>query len=369
MDNTRARLQVHQLRAGLRRHVGARRLDTVRRIPVGRQDGDDHVRPLRRRDRRTGRGRTANGLARKRKQAGRRWASCRWWPARSSFYLFQDTYDEATRRVIATLRPHSPWLEDYHILQTTKDEYILGAIRRGLEAAGVPVEFSKGEAGRGQHEMNLDYTTAGRDGRPQQRVQDRGEGDRASERSLGRASWPSTTSTTRVRRAMCTAACGRSTARKAEFDDHHGPHGMSETFQHYVAGLIATAQEFSLLWAPTGEQLQALPTRVMGADRDRLGRRQSARSASARSGTARALGRVPHSGQRQPTATSRSPVRSPAGSTGSATSSHLARRTKATATRHRHRPDSVEPSPTRSHCGRARRSRRSASETMCTTTS
>ncbi|CAB4821022.1 unannotated protein [freshwater metagenome] len=26
---------------------------------------------------------------------------------------------------------------------------------------------------------------------------------------------------------------------------------MSETFQHYLAGLIATAQEFSLLWAPT----------------------------------------------------------------------------------------------------------------------
>ena len=37
----------------------------------------------------------------------------------------------------------------------------------------------------------------------------------------------------------------------AVFDDHHGPHGMSETFQHYLAGQIATAREFSLLWAPT----------------------------------------------------------------------------------------------------------------------
>ncbi|MEP7115053.1 MAG: glutamine synthetase, partial [Ilumatobacteraceae bacterium] len=76
------------------------------------------------------------------------------------FYLFHDTYDEAYAKGYRDLKPHSPWLEDYHILQTTKDEYILGAIRRGLEAAGVPVEFSKGEAGRGQHEMNLDYTTA-----------------------------------------------------------------------------------------------------------------------------------------------------------------------------------------------------------------
>jgi glutamine synthetase len=34
-------------------------------------------------------------------------------------------------------------------------------------------------------------------------------------------------------------------------DGHHGQHGMSEMFQHYLAGLIATAREFSLLWAPT----------------------------------------------------------------------------------------------------------------------
>ena len=39
--------------------------------------------------------------------------------------------------------------------------------------------------------------------------------------------------------------------KQALFDDHAGAHGMSETFQNYLAGLIATAQEFSLLWAPT----------------------------------------------------------------------------------------------------------------------
>ena len=37
---------------------------------------------------------------------------------------------------------------------------MLGAIRRGLAGAGMPVEFSKGEAGRGQHELNLTYQTA-----------------------------------------------------------------------------------------------------------------------------------------------------------------------------------------------------------------
>ena len=37
---------------------------------------------------------------------------------------------------------------------------MIGAIRRGLRDAGFPVEFSKGEAGRGQHELNLTYQDA-----------------------------------------------------------------------------------------------------------------------------------------------------------------------------------------------------------------
>jgi glutamine synthetase len=59
------------------------------------------------------------------------------------FYLFRDSYDEAHDKGYRNLRPHSPWVQDYHVLQTTKDEYVIGQIRRGLEAAGVPVEFSR----------------------------------------------------------------------------------------------------------------------------------------------------------------------------------------------------------------------------------
>ena len=44
---------------------------------------------------------------------------------------------------------------DYHILQTTKDEYFIRQVRNGMDAAGIPVEFSKGEFGRGQEEINL----------------------------------------------------------------------------------------------------------------------------------------------------------------------------------------------------------------------
>ena len=65
-----------------------------------------------------------------------------------------------TPTATATLTPNSPYLEDYNILQTTKEEDVLGAIRRGLAGAGLPVEFSKGEAGRGQHEINLTLPAA-----------------------------------------------------------------------------------------------------------------------------------------------------------------------------------------------------------------
>ena len=40
------------------------------------------------------------------------------------------------------------------------DENVLGQIRRGMQGAGIPVEFSKGEAWYGQHELNFRYADA-----------------------------------------------------------------------------------------------------------------------------------------------------------------------------------------------------------------
>jgi glutamine synthetase len=80
--------------------------------------------------------------------------------AEFEFFLFRESFEEAAAKGYQHLTPHSNFIEDYHILQTTKDEYLIGQIRRGMDAAGVPVEFSKGEAGYGQHEINLRYAEA-----------------------------------------------------------------------------------------------------------------------------------------------------------------------------------------------------------------
>jgi glutamine synthetase len=76
------------------------------------------------------------------------------------FFLFRESVDEAAAKNFTNLTPHSQVIEDYHILQTTRDEYVIRAIRNAMDGAGVPIEFSKGEAGKGQHEINLSYAAA-----------------------------------------------------------------------------------------------------------------------------------------------------------------------------------------------------------------
>ena len=68
--------------------------------------------------------------------------------------------EEARAKRYQSVTPVATYLEDYHILQTTKEEPLIRAIRNGMEGAGVPVETSKGEWGRGQEEINLEYAEA-----------------------------------------------------------------------------------------------------------------------------------------------------------------------------------------------------------------
>ena len=131
------------------------------------------------------------------------------------FFLFKQAYDDAHADDYRTLTPNSPWVEDYNILQTTKEEDVIGAIRRGLAAAGLPVEFSKGEAGRGQHEINLTFQDAVEMADINMRVQERRQGDRRARTECRRRSWPSRTSTTPARASTSTPACGRRTGPRA----------------------------------------------------------------------------------------------------------------------------------------------------------
>ena len=74
------------------------------------------------------------------------------------YYLYEESYREAADKGFNDLTSVGWYSEDYHLMQGAREEFYNGAVRRHLGASGIPVENSKGEFGRGQHEMNIRYT-------------------------------------------------------------------------------------------------------------------------------------------------------------------------------------------------------------------
>ena len=76
------------------------------------------------------------------------------------FYLFDETFKSAWDKGYKGLTTAGYYIEDYHIFQTTKEEGVMRAVRKQLQASGIPVENSKGEWGPGQEEINVKYADA-----------------------------------------------------------------------------------------------------------------------------------------------------------------------------------------------------------------
>lgn len=76
------------------------------------------------------------------------------------FYLFDEDYRTLRDRSYRDAKTAGYYIEDYHILQTSKEEPVMRAMRNGLQGAGIPVENSKGEWGPGQEELNVRYADA-----------------------------------------------------------------------------------------------------------------------------------------------------------------------------------------------------------------
>jgi glutamine synthetase len=73
-------------------------------------------------------------------------------------FIFKETFESAKKKAFHGLETYGWYIEDYHILQGTKEEELVGTIRHHMGQSGVPVEFSKGEWGPGQHEINFRYS-------------------------------------------------------------------------------------------------------------------------------------------------------------------------------------------------------------------
>jgi glutamine synthetase len=165
------------------------------------------------------------------------------------FFLFDDSYDIANQKGYRNLKTSGHYIEDYHILQTTKDESVMRAIRNGLHGAGIPVENSKGEWGPGQEEINVQYAEA-------LEMADRHtiikNGCKEIAYGLGRAitfmakwDYGMAGSSCHVHQSLWSAD-GASPL----FLDKGAEHGMSATMKHYLAGQLEHAGEITYFLAP-----------------------------------------------------------------------------------------------------------------------
>jgi glutamine synthetase len=76
------------------------------------------------------------------------------------FFLFSETYATARDKYWQKLDTASPYIGDYLIDITSKEEGYMRRLRNELNAAGIPIECSKGEWGPGQEEINGRYAEA-----------------------------------------------------------------------------------------------------------------------------------------------------------------------------------------------------------------
>lgn len=73
------------------------------------------------------------------------------------FYLFDEGYRQAWEKNYHNLQTAGYYIQDYNILQTSKEEPFMRQVRNDMHEAGIIIENSKGEWGPGQEEINIRY--------------------------------------------------------------------------------------------------------------------------------------------------------------------------------------------------------------------
>ena len=165
------------------------------------------------------------------------------------FYAFKDSFESARDKNFHDLQPYGWYIEDYHLLQGSKEEWFVRAIRNGMDGAGVPVEFSKGEWGPGQHEINLHYAEFGE-------MADRHVLYKHGVKEIAALNHMAITFMAKWSEKHAGSSYHLHSSlwdldgKKSQFDDPKGPQGMSRIFRHWLAGQMAHAAELSLFYAP-----------------------------------------------------------------------------------------------------------------------
>ena len=163
------------------------------------------------------------------------------------FFLFEESFDNIRKSGFRNLKPISGYNEDYHILQTTKEEGVMRPIRNYLFKAGLPIENTKGEAEAGQEELNIRYSSA----------MDCADYHSIAKHAVKEIAWQKghaasflakwdkdrVGSSSHIHQSLWSDG-------KPAFYDPSAKHGMSDLMRHYMAGLIKYAPEYIYFLAP-----------------------------------------------------------------------------------------------------------------------
>ena len=168
-------------------------------------------------------------------------------------FLFRDDYRAAQAKGWRDLEQSQHYVEDYHVLSSSFAEDVIGSIRREVDASGVPVEFSKGEWGPGQHEINLRYTRA-------LEMADRHVVYKLAAKEIAARHGASVTFMAKLHEDLAGSSLH---IHMSLVDDEGHPQfpgveplpgtqaHSSETFRFFLGGLLAHVRELSLFLAPT----------------------------------------------------------------------------------------------------------------------
>ncbi|MFT5143534.1 MAG: glutamine synthetase [Rhodothermales bacterium] len=164
------------------------------------------------------------------------------------FYLFDDDYRSLHESGFRDARTSGYYIQDYHILQTTKEEPVIRAMRLGLRDAGIPVENSKGEWGPGQEELNIRYSDA-------LTMADRHVIMKNGMKEIAHAHGKAVTFMAKWDYALAGSSCHihlslRDKNGESAFRDPAAEYGMAPLMRSFVAGQLAHAAELTYFLAP-----------------------------------------------------------------------------------------------------------------------
>lgn len=163
------------------------------------------------------------------------------------FIVFDDSFREAWAKGYTGLRASTDYNVDYNLLATTRLEPLLRDIRVGMDGAGMYCEGVKGECNFGQQEIAFRYAEA-------LETADNHTIYKNGAKEIADRHGKSLTFMAKFNEREGNSCHIHLSVRGddgAAVMAGEGEHGFSPLMEHWIAGILATLREFTLLYAPT----------------------------------------------------------------------------------------------------------------------